>query len=132
MRYGIVGSRRYPKLDDVEVYVRSLPRDAVVVSGGADGVDKQATAHATALGMEVVEYYPDYAEFGRRAPLERNTLIVEDSDKIIAFWDGTSAGTIDTVAKARERGIPVTIVMATKVIHIDKEGNHRETDRKGE
>jgi len=110
MRVAIVGSREYPNPKVVEAYVWNMPRENVIVSGGARGVDSIAVAKAKSLGMDTVVYEPDWEGRGRGAGLERNTTIVENCDRVIAFWDGKSRGTMDTVRKARATGKPVTVV----------------------
>lgn len=115
-RYAIVGGRppRSPASDrdvahfvrvlqHVRDYVSTLPDDAVVVSGGADGVDDAAAAAARARGLEVVEHLPDYkTHSGKMAPLVRNRLIVEDCDVLVAFPAPWSTGTWHAVRLARD------------------------------
>jgi hypothetical protein len=94
---------------DVMMFVRSLSRGAIVVSGGAHGVDSQAEDHARGCGLRVVSHKPDYAAHGKRAPLERNTLIVNDCDELHAWPAPWSRGTWDTIRKARAAGKPCTV-----------------------
>jgi len=44
------------------------------------------------------------------APLERNKLIVEECDCVLAFWDGKSRGTKFTLDYATEKKKPIKIV----------------------
>jgi uncharacterized phage-like protein YoqJ len=44
-------------------------------------------------GIEVIVHRPNYNKDGRWAPLKRNDIIVNEADKIMAFWDGKSTGT---------------------------------------
>lgn len=108
-KVGVVGSRGFPDPDLVVSYVAGLPPGTTVVTGGARGVDEVAERTARECGLPVVVYRPDYARYGRAAPLRRNTDIVVESDRIAAFWDGTSRGTADTIRKARDLGRPVEI-----------------------
>ena len=39
----------------------------------------------------------------------RNSLIVADCDMVVAFWDGRSRGTLDTITKAVQAGKRVEI-----------------------
>lgn len=111
-RVAIVGSRDYPNLSKVAEYVAGLPKDTVIVSGGARGVDQAAVREARRLGMTVEEYLPDYTRFpGNVAPLVRNKVIVEKSDRVVAFWDGKSTGTMHTVNLARACGKPSLVVL---------------------
>lgn len=54
----IVGSREFPELDRVRDFVRSLPEDACVISGGARGVDQAAEVEAQRRGLFVESYRP--------------------------------------------------------------------------
>ncbi len=110
MRLAIVGSRAYPELDRVRAYVATLPADTVIVSGGASGVDSAAAAAARAHGLQLVEHLPDYASHGARAPLVRNERIAADVDRLVAFHDGSSRGTVHVLGCARRRGIPCEVI----------------------
>lgn len=91
-------------------FVRELPDDVVVVSGGAIGVDRAAAQAARARGLTVVEHLPDYMTYSReKAPLERNTVLVADCTELAAFPSRRSSGTWDAVRKAQKQGIPVTV-----------------------
>lgn len=100
MKVAIVGSRDFPRLMLVVEYVHGLPPDTVVVSGGAYGVDMVAAREADKAGLVVVEYKADWETHGKGAGMIRNTLIVEQADVVVAFWDGESRGTLDTMKKA--------------------------------
>lgn len=122
-RYAIVGGRppRSPASDrdvahfarvlqHVRDYVSTLPDDAVVVSGGADGVDDAAAVAARTRGLVVVEYLPDYKMYnGKLAPLVRNRLIVENCDVLVAFPTPWSTGTWHVVRLAKDSGKEVDV-----------------------
>lgn len=40
---------------------------------------------------------------------QRNTKIIESADELIAFWVNKSAGTLDTINKAKEKGVKVRL-----------------------
>ena len=109
MKVAIVGSRNYHDLDKVTAYVKDLPQGTVIVSGGARGVDSRAARAAREAGLEVVEHIPDWSQ-GKGAGFTRNSAIVADADAMVAFWDGNSHGTRDSINKARRRGIPVEVI----------------------
>jgi hypothetical protein len=99
--------------DDVQAFMLSLRPGTVVVSGGADGVDKLARLGAALGGFRLVEHMPQYTAghsfpcdcYGcRYAPLVRNTAIVFDCDELHAWPAPWSKGTIDSIAKARLAG----------------------------
>lgn len=107
MKVGVCGSRSINKINFEQV----LPsQTAVIVTGGARGVDSLAAAYARANGLKTIIHLPDYKRHGRGAPLRRNDLIVRDSDILLAFWDGKSRGTKNTIDKAKKAGIPVFVI----------------------
>lgn len=109
----VVGSRHGVKPKAVKKFIdRFNPLTTVFVSGGAVGVDEIAARHARYKGFEVIEILPDYEQFGRVAPLKRNTDIVKRSDSVAAFWNGKSTGTLDTVKKGIELNRPTAIFTA--------------------
>lgn len=101
----IVGSREFPDLELLTTFVRSLEEGVQVVSGGARGVDRIAARVARALRLEVEEVWPRIVDHTDRAHiaialLERNVEIVQASTEVVAFWDGTSTGTLHAVTHA--------------------------------
>lgn len=107
MPLAIIGSRNCPAVD-IEAYLDEMP-DAIV-SGGAKGADTYAMEFAIKNGIRLIEHLPDYAKYGRAAPLVRNRLIIDDCDKVLAFWDGKSRGTKQTIDYAESKGKPIKII----------------------
>lgn len=101
---GVVGSRSF---DDFDLMCRHLKfyvsSNSIIVSGGAKGADSLAREYAQLYGIQIVEIYPDYKTHGPSAPFIRNGQIVDRSDFIVAFWDGQSKGTLDTINKAKRQ-----------------------------
>lgn len=110
MKVGIVGSREYPSLHLVTLFVNMLPPDTVIVSGHARGVDMVAEDAAYMRGMQREIFKADWEHLGRGAGFIRNEDIVRASDVIVAFWDGVSKGTKHTIDTARREGKPVLVV----------------------
>lgn len=113
MRIAIVGSRDYRNLRAVIEYVHQLPPDTVVISGGARGVDTTAVEAAKACGLKVEEYPALWNRYGKSAGFKRNYNIVDNADKVIAFWNGISRGTQHTISIARLAGKPVEVIEDT-------------------
>lgn len=109
-KVAIVGSRDYPHLGIVRSYVKFLDRSTIVVTGGADGVDKAAEKTALDCGLTVIVHIADWRKYGNSAGPIRNQAIVNDADRVVAFWDGSSRGTRDTIRKAMKAHIPVIII----------------------
>jgi hypothetical protein len=79
-------------------------------AGGARGVDSVAETAAKACGLVVKVYLAQWARHKKLAGFIRNSKIVDASDRVVAFWDGSSHGTADTVEKARIAGKPVEVI----------------------
>jgi len=106
MKLAVIGSRSITSYPLEEV----IPADTEeIISGGARGIDTLAREYAQAHGIPCTEIRPDYARYGKGAPLRRNLEIIEKADLVIALWDGKSTGTAHTIRKCREIGKPVVI-----------------------
>ena len=106
MKVAVIGSR---SIFDCDID-RFIPPDAdLIISGGADGVDKLAEKYADRKGIKKMILYPDYELYGKSAPLIRDKLIVDNADLVVAVWDGSSTGTEFTISYAKRRGVPVEI-----------------------
>lgn len=89
----------------------SLDNSLTVIHGGADGFDTQVSRVIkrlnTAYGYSIKEVVirPDYknTENKKFAPLKRNEQIVDNSDVLVALWDGrTTGGTYYTIQYAEK------------------------------
>lgn len=112
MKVAIVGSRTYQPLERVRQYVRALPADTIIISGGARGVDQAAEQEARKRGLEVQIFLPDWDAYGKAAGPMRNRRIVDACDLVVAFWDQKSSGTRNTIEQARSQGKTVLIIDA--------------------
>ena len=112
-RIAIVGSRDFSNTGVVKAFVCSLPPGTVVVSGGARGVDQWAEYVAKERGLETNIFRADWENLGRQAGPIRNAEIIASADRLIAFWNGHSRGTLNTVLSARAAGLPILILDET-------------------
>jgi hypothetical protein len=108
---GIVGSRNFPNELKVRQFVQTLPSDWELVSGGANGPDLWAEEEFRARGMAVNIHYPNWKALGKSAGFIRNTLIVNDSNLIVAFYNNTN-GTKNTMQQAVKARKPLFTVTA--------------------
>ena len=98
MRVAIVGSRTLI-VENLRDY---LPKETKeIVSGGAKGIDSCASKYAVENNLKLTEFLPEYSKYGRRAPLIRNTQIVEYADIVLVFWDGKSRGSRFVINECR-------------------------------
>jgi len=72
-------------------------------------VDQLAIRYATESRIPYTIYKPQYALYGRRAPLVRNEEMVQRADYAIAIWDGKSRGTKFTIDYAHKQNKKVFI-----------------------
>jgi hypothetical protein len=109
-RIVVVGSREYPNLDEVRQFVFEQERDAVIISGGAFGVDTEAINAARHYRMPYEVYPARWSQHGRSAGAIRNREMVDGADEVVAFWDGKSRGTKITIDYAQAQGKPVRVI----------------------
>ena len=106
MKVAVVGSRSI-FATDISMYISDGDE---IVSGGAVGVDSCAAEYAKKNGLKLTVFLPQYERYGRAAPIARNKKIVDYADKIIAFWDGKSKGTLSVIKYAEKTGTPCEII----------------------
>lgn len=94
MRVAIVGSRTLT-LKNFDPYLPENTR--MIISGGANGIDKCAANYAISHNIELIEIKPDYKKYGKAAPIKRNSLIIDAADMILVFWDGKSRGSFSVI-----------------------------------
>ena len=107
MKVTIVGSRSI-SVADIGIYISD---EDEIVSGGAVGVDSCAAEYAKKKGLKLTVFLPQYEKYGRAAPIVRNKEIVDYAEKIIAFWDGKSRGTLSVIKYAEKMGKPCEIIV---------------------
>ncbi len=109
MKIAIIGSRNVHVENDQLAPL--LVHAEEIVSGGACGVDACAAAYARKHHMKLTEFLPDYKCYGRAAPIVRNKQIVDYADRIIAFWDGASKGTLSVINYAKKVNKPCQVIL---------------------
>ena len=117
MKLAVVGSRSfqdYAWLEHCLLRVFRVEELEAVISGGARGADSLAARFAASHGVPLIVGPADWKRYGRKAGPIRNTEIVARADALAAFWDGTSRGTQDTIAKARNAGLRVEVFFCGK------------------
>ena len=115
MKIAIIGSRNIEhdglQKKAYDMLCRYIPANCTeVVSGGAMGIDRLAEIYARENHLRTKIFLPDYDKYGRRAPLVRNHQIISYAQYVIAFWDGSSHGTMYTIAACIKEGVHVKII----------------------
>lgn len=128
MKLGIIGSRDFIDYkflcETLESYKNKV---TLVVSGAAPGADSLGAKWSReVLGIEPLEFPAEWenleatplmikersdgTKYNSLAGFNRNTTIVQNSDAVIAFWDGRSRGTRDSLYKCDKFGVPKKII----------------------
>ena len=131
-RFCVVGSRVMNNYYIVYTYLKQyIPKDAIIVTGGAKGVDMLAEVYAEMNGHPCEVYEAQWDRFGKEAGMIRNIEMIRNSDHVIAFWDGSSPGTKQMIEESRKRNRNVVVVDVSeedvikphpgRVVHVNKE-----------
>lgn len=108
MKIAVIGSRTFDDKKLLDVILSGYEID-LIISGGARGADSLAQEYAKERNIPAKIFLPDWS-IGRHAGFLRNTQIVEAADCVIAFWDGKSKGTLDSINKAKKLGKDCAII----------------------
>jgi len=108
MEIAIIGSRSFNNYD-MACQVLDKMDISLVVSGGAQGADSLGERYANEHNIPTLIFKPDWQRYGRGAGIVRNRDIIAHCDHVVAFWDGESKGTENSLQQAKENKKPVTI-----------------------
>lgn len=110
MKVIIAGSRDYYNYDTLLTAITESGFDiTTVVSGGAKGVDALGEEYANNMNIPLNTYNADWNTHGKAAGPIRNRKMAENSDALIALWDGKSRGTKNMIETARKNGLLVYV-----------------------
>ena len=110
MKYAIIGSRDYKNYEQFKATLDANYKDITeIISGGARGADSMAERYAKEHGIPTQVLVPDWEQYGKAAGHIRNTDIISAADVVVAYWDGISKGTKDSLRKAQAAGKPFFI-----------------------
>jgi hypothetical protein len=109
MKVAVIGSRGFNNYDLVKKTLSNI-EITLLVSGGADGADSLGEQYAIENNIETKIFLPDWEKNKRAAGMIRNTDIVNESEVVVAFWDGTSRGTLDSINKAKKLNKKLIII----------------------
>lgn len=128
MKVAIIGSRSF---QDYKLLCETLKpyqnKITEIISGGAQGADELGARWCKEfLKKEPIIFEAKWDDFNAKncligknskgefyntlAGFNRNTDIIKSADCIIAFWDGISRGTEDSLKKAKKMKKPCKII----------------------
>ena len=130
MRIGIIGSRTYQNKRKIREMIFKLKNEFTnnleIVSGGChDGADRYAKKYALELDCKYTEFNPAHTQrnlysalhdayYGKEYAVkwffQRNKMLAQYVDYLIAFMETNSSGTINTIKEARKKGKKVVIM----------------------
>jgi hypothetical protein len=95
-------------------YGNCLP-NVIIISGGANGIDKAAIDYAVVNWCVFREYKADWNKFKKAAGPIRNQEMLdkEDPDLVVAIPSANSKGTWDMVRRAKKAGKEVIVIETT-------------------
>ena len=128
MVVAVIGSRtftNYNTLAKVLDQINNISPISEIVSGGAKGTDSLSEIWASLNDVKMTIYLPEWDKldnsdsivkinkYGNKydamAGMRRNKFIVNAANIVIAFWDGESKGTLDSIQYAKEIKKPIKI-----------------------
>lgn len=109
----IIGSRTFTDYSTLCKFIEGYTSLGItiggIVSGGAKGADSLAKRYADENGIPLLEFIPNWDKYGKAAGMIRNRDIIDAADEVLAFWDGTSRGTKNSIDYARKKKVPVVV-----------------------
>lgn len=85
-----------------------------IVEGGARGADRMGYEYARANTLAHKRFNADWDTHGKKAGILRNIEMAEYADALVAFWDGTSRGSLHMIETMKKLGKPVRVVKYEK------------------
>lgn len=129
----IAGGRHFQNFSEVETHARYWLRvlrqfglELVINEGGALGADRCGRRFAEEYCLLYVTYKADWGRYKNAAGMVRNNIMLKDSHGLLAFWDGESKGTANSISLAKKLKLPYMVVKYGKGIEtniFDLEGN---------
>ena len=102
MKLAVVGSRGFSDYDLLKSRLDEEKDITEIISGGAIGADRLAEQYAAEKNIPTTIFKPEWGKHGKAAGMIRNKDIICAADKVIAFWDGKSKGTENSINIAQK------------------------------
>lgn len=121
IKLAVVGSRSF---NDYSFLCEKLKQFDIseIISGGAKGADELAKQYAKENNINYREFLPDWENYGKSAGYRRNSLIINDSNEVVAFWNGESKGTKHSIELAEKQNKKVHIYWPENDMNFDDIG----------
>ena len=110
----VIGSRNFCDYsffaEKLEHLLQNLSDYSFVSGGCKDSADALIVRFCQENNFKLIEHLPDWELHKKAAGIIRNKLIINDATHIIAFWDGISKGTANSLKLAEKRNLPIKII----------------------
>lgn len=113
MRVIIAGGRNFNDYEFLKTkcnHILQNQDEVIIISGGAKGADALGERYAKERGYTLESFPAKWGEYGKKAGMIRNTEMADNSDSLIAFWDGKSKGTKHMIDTATKKQLPVRVI----------------------
>lgn len=114
LNLGVVGSRTYTDKDLMFAWLDRLQKELGpfdrIITGDSNGPDILAKFWGNSNNIEIKVCYADWTRQGNQASYLRNINIIENSDLVVAFWDGDSKGTAHAIRITRSLNKPLLVI----------------------
>lgn len=122
MKLAIIGSRSVKEeqmvWEAIHTFVTGHSVEGVpitLLSGGAEGIDHFTKSYAAKWSMDHVEFIPYFkldraSDYSARHFFIRNKQIIDNSDRVLAIWDGASKGTEHGIKYSQKTGKQVMVI----------------------
>lgn len=110
MKLAVVGTRTFLDYKLLKSELDKYEDIEVIISGGAKGADSLAAEYAEEKNIDTMIFIPEWEKYGKAAGPKRNKKIIEECDKVIAFWDEESYGTLSSIKFAKSMSKELNIV----------------------
>jgi len=110
------GSRSIGDRVVIDAKIKALPRCAVILTSrthGASAAIRDATMRC-GLRLEVWTAMTDRYPTAEDAYFARDEEMIRSADRVLAFWDGESAGTAHELTYARRLSRPIDLVLVER------------------
>jgi hypothetical protein len=116
------GSRTIGDRGVIDSKIKALPRWAVILTSRAHGASaaiRDATMRC-GLRLEVWTAMTDRYATAEAAYFARDEEMIRSADRVLAFWDGESAGTAHELSYARSLSKPVDLILVNRGPSLDR------------
>lgn len=110
IRVAIIGSESYVPLALVTAFIAHLPTGCCIVCSNETSVQRQALTAARQYGYATDEQVSRRSENREDEGGKQVDEWIRSTAILIAFWDGTSTDTANSIASAHAANIPVSII----------------------